>query len=56
MSEMGDNFKEHKQYVKDLKQQKGIDCPGCHKIQPKRIPTRLLIGQTCKVCGYKRKM
>lgn len=30
----------------------GIDCPKCMVVQPKRIPTRLLPGQRCKVCGY----
>lgn len=30
----------------------GVNCPGCPKIQPKRIPTILLPGQRCKVCGY----
>lgn len=51
MSELGDSFKEHKQYTQEKKRLEGIDCPTCPK---NRIPTRLLIGWTCKVCGYKR--
>jgi len=54
MGDMGNDFREHKQYIKDRKEKEGIDCPGCRKVQPKRIPTRLLPGWKCKVCGYVR--
>lgn len=54
MGDMGDAFREHREYMKERKAREGIDCPGCHKIQPKRIPSRLLPGWTCKVCGYHR--
>lgn len=31
----------------------GVSCPGCPKVQPKRIPTLLMPGQRCKVCGHR---
>jgi len=54
MSDMGDDFREHKEYIRDRKAKEGIDCPGCIKHHPKRCPTRLLPGWKCKVCGYVR--
>ena len=54
MGDMGDAFNEHKEYMRERKAKNGIDCPGCRKVQPKRIPSRLLPGWTCKVCGYRR--
>lgn len=54
MSDMGDDFRELRAYRKEQKRLHGIDCPGCRKVQPKRIPTRLMPGQKCKVCGYRR--
>jgi ribosomal protein L37AE/L43A len=53
-SEMGDSFKEHRQEMKERKEKEGIDCPGCKIKEPKRVPSRLLPGWTCKVCGHKR--
>lgn len=53
MGDVGDDWRAHKEWMRDRKEKLGVDCPGCPKIQPKRIPTRLLPGQRCKVCGYK---
>jgi len=52
MSDMGDTFRDHREYMRDLKAAHGVDCPGCKRVQPKRIPTRLLPSQRCKVCHY----
>lgn len=54
MGDMGDDYKAHKAWIKERKQQEGIDCPQCRELQPKRIPSRLLKGWKCKVCGYIR--
>ena len=54
MGDMGDAFREHREYMKERKAREGVNCPGCRKVQPKRIPSRLLPGWTCKVCGYTR--
>jgi rRNA maturation endonuclease Nob1 len=53
MGDVGDDFRAHKEHVRALKAEHGVDCPGCRKVQPKRIPTRLLPGQRCKVCGHR---
>lgn len=54
MSDMGDDFRAFREAKKARLAKDGIDCPGCRVKEPKRIPTRLLPGWTCKVCGYKR--
>ena len=54
MGDMGDFYKDWKEDKKYRKEKFGIDCPQCNVVQPKRIPTRLMPGQRCKVCGYKR--
>lgn len=53
MGDTGDHFRDLREHFQDLKARHGVDCPGCPKVQPKRIPTRLLPGQRCKVCGYR---
>ncbi len=50
---MGDIFKEWKERKKQLRRDLGEDCIGCIKYHPKRSPTILLPGQTCRVCGHK---
>lgn len=54
MGDVGDDWRAVKAHYRERKAREGIDCPGCRKVQPKRIPTRLLPGQRCKVCGYRR--
>jgi hypothetical protein len=53
MGDMGEYWRDVKAHQKALRAVHGINCPGCPKIQPKRIPTNLLPGQRCKVCHYK---
>jgi len=54
MSEMGEYWRDVKKHYSDLKEKEGMNCPGCNIKEPKRIPTVLLFGQKCKVCGYTR--
>lgn len=54
MGDMADDFRLMREHRKEQRALHGIDCPGCQKVQPKRIPTRLMPGQRCKVCGYRR--
>lgn len=54
MGDMGDVWRAVRAAKKERRAKLGKDCPGCPKIQPKRIPTVLLPGQTCKVCGHTR--
>ena len=53
MGDVGDDFRALNDYRKQQKRLHGVDCPGCPVIQPKRIPTRLMPGQKCRVCGYR---
>jgi hypothetical protein len=53
VGDMGDDFRALKEAQRELRSRLGIDCPGCPKVQPKRIPTVLLPQQRCKVCGYR---
>ena len=52
MGDMGDHFRAVREDLKSRKEADGIDCPGCKVKEPKRIPTRLLPGWRCKVCGF----
>jgi hypothetical protein len=54
MGDMGDYYNDLREARKQRKREHGIDCPGCIATQPKRIPTRLLPGQRCRVCNYRR--
>lgn len=53
MGDVGDAFNALHNHYKALKVEHGVDCPGCKRVQPKRIPTVLLPGHKCKVCGYR---
>lgn len=54
MGDMGDTFRAMREARKERRRALGVNCLGCQKVQPKRIPTVLLPGQRCKVCGYRR--
>lgn len=53
MGDMGDMYRERREWMKDRKRELGVDCPQCPVVQPKRIPTILMPQQRCRVCGYK---
>jgi hypothetical protein len=53
MGDVGDTFRAWHEQAKALRLTYGVDCPGCRRKQPKRIPTVMLPGQRCKVCGYR---
>lgn len=53
MGDMGDYWRDANSAMAERKAKHGIDCPGCKIKEPKRIPTRLLPGQKCRVCGYR---
>jgi hypothetical protein len=54
MGDAGDTFRAMRESLKERKERDGIDCPGCIEHHPKRCPSRLLPGWTCRVCGYTR--
>ena len=51
--DMGEYFNDIKDIRRERRATLGVECPGCRKVQPKRIPTILLPQQRCKVCGYR---
>lgn len=53
MGDMGDMWKELKKERRERRERLGVACPQCNVKQPKRIPTVLLPGQTCRVCHYR---
>ena len=53
MSETVEIYRGMMEHRKEQRRLLGVDCIGCPKIQPKRTPTLLMPGQTCRVCGYR---
>ena len=52
MGDMGEVFREMKDYKRNLKKAYGVECPDCKKKYPKGHPTIMLPQQKCNVCGY----
>lgn len=46
-------LKERDARRKKARAEHGIKCWLCEELYPKRIPTTLLPGRKCKVCGYR---
>lgn len=53
MGDMGDTFRSWNAFNKRLREQYGVPCPECRRLQPKREPTIMLPGQRCKVDRYR---
>lgn len=53
MGDMGELFRDMRDYRKHLRATLGVRCPQCNVKQPKREPTLLLPGQRSKVDGYR---
>lgn len=53
MGDMGEMYRDMKDYRRKLRVAHGVPCPRCREVQPKREPTIMLPGQRCKVDGYK---
>ena len=49
----GDFWRDVADAKRELRAELGVNCPRCPVVQPKRIPTRLMPAQKCKVCGYR---
>jgi hypothetical protein len=52
MGDMGDEFRDYRQYKRDLRERLGVNCPKCSEVRPKANPSILLPGQRCRVDGY----
>jgi hypothetical protein len=55
VGDVGDYWRDAKNYRQKMRLKYGIDCPECNIKEPKRIPTILMPGQKCRVCGYRDK-
>ena len=53
MSDMGDDFKAHRDFTKRLRAKFGVECPVCKKKRPRTNASILLPQQRCKVDGYR---
>lgn len=53
MGDIGDHFNDLREARRQRRAEKGKPCLRCPEVQPKRIPTILLPGQRCKVCGFR---
>jgi len=53
MGDTGDDFRAWKEHKRALRDQFGVECPECKRLQPKRCATILLPRQRCRVDGYR---
>lgn len=55
---MSDDFVEDMRALKEARKEHkrlyAIECHGCIRAFPRRNPTKMFEGQTCRVCGWKR--
>jgi hypothetical protein len=51
--DMGDFYNALREDRRKRRELLGVSCPGCPVKEPKRIPTILLPGQRCRVCGHR---
>lgn len=52
MGDMGEVFKDYRDYRRRLRMAFGVKCPRCRELQPRREPSILLPRQKCRVDGY----
>jgi hypothetical protein len=52
MGDMGDMYRDHKEYVKEQKELYGQPCGGCVQDYPNRNPSVLFPNQKCRWCGW----
>lgn len=53
MGDVGDYWREEKEYRRQLRDRLGVECPKCKEVRPKAHPSILLPQQKCKVDGYR---
>lgn len=54
MGDMADDFRAMREHRKRLRREEGDECEGCIRHHPKRNPSVLFKGQTCRWCGWRR--
>lgn len=53
MGDMGEFYRDVKEWRRERRAKLGIDCPTCKEKRPKTNASILLPGQRCKVDGYR---
>lgn len=53
MGDVGDYWRDAKDYKKMMREKHGVQCPKCKEKRPKASPSILLPQQRCKVDGYR---
>ena len=53
MGDMGDYYRDVKEWKRERKDRLGVQCPECRRLRPKTNATILLPGQRCRVDGYR---
>lgn len=53
MGDMGDDFRAHREHMRELRSKIGQPCPECQRLLPKASPSILLPGQRCRIHGYR---
>jgi hypothetical protein len=53
MGDIGDYWRDARDYQRNLRLRLGVSCPKGNEKEPFRTPTILLPGQTCRVDGYR---
>lgn len=54
MGDMGDTFRDWREYKKEQRAKLGVPCPECVRLLPKANPSILLPGQKCRIHTYYR--
>jgi len=52
MGDVGEYWRDHKEFQCEQKEKYGQDCQGCVTNHPKRNPSILFPGQKCRWCGW----
>lgn len=53
VGDMGDLYRDVREYRRELRSNFGVPCPKCAEKRPKATPSTLLPGQKCNVDGYR---
>lgn len=53
MSDMGDYYRDLREYRREMRAKHGINCPKCVELLPKACPSILLPQQMCKIHKYR---
>lgn len=53
MGDMGDYYRDLKEFRRDERKRLGVECPRCKELRPRTNASILVPGQRCRVDGYR---